>query len=139
MSWFRRRLPWLFGLILLINVAGICHAEIVTLSWDPSPTPEVTGYRALVLTEEVAAAIPTLRPYEIQDLIDAGVIHPVLFIDGELTVDITGLDEEVTKWFCVQAYVDKKAFSSCSNIVHRDGVVAALPDLFFNIKTEVKK
>ena len=100
MGWLRRVLPWVFGLFLLIVPVGICHAKTVTLSWDPSPTPTVTGYRVLIsLNAEMSS---TLASRDVGDV---------------LTTSIADLDDHVDHWFCVKAYDGQGHESVCSNIV----------------------
>ena len=120
MGWLRRLLPWLFGLLLLIVPADICHAKTVTLSWDASPTSTVTGYRAFVsLNSDMSS---TLLSH------DAGNV---------LTLTITDLADTSEHWFCVKAYDAEGTESVCSKIVNSPPV-GDVPGKIQNFRFEIK-
>ncbi|WP_321367895.1 hypothetical protein [uncultured Desulfuromusa sp.] len=121
MAWIRR----LFGIVSLVAVLLISQRAIakdVTLSWDPSPTPAVSGYLVLVSLNAQMTSSWT---------IDAGNV---------LTIIIPGLADIADHWFCVKSYLglDK---SVCSNVVHSPPVEEEkhLPMLDLNINTEIIK
>jgi len=116
----------LFGLASLLAVLLTCPnaiAKDVTLSWDPSPTPTVTGYRAYVsLSSDMQNEIMVL---------DAGDV---------LSLMIQELADEETHYFCVKAYDGVNPDSVCSNVVKSEAIDVppqTLPELDLNIEVDV--
>ena len=115
-NWLRRKLPWLFGLFLLIMPVDICHAKTVTLSWDPSPS-DVAGYQLLTSLE------PTVQNLLLS--LDAGDV---------LTITVYGLNDDQQHWFCVKAYDAQNNISTCSDIVTSPAIPeTVLPELDYEV------
>ena len=116
----------LLGIVSLVAVLLLSQTAIakdVTLSWDPSPTPQVTGYQVYV----------SLNP-DMQSLllsVDAGNV---------LTLMIQDLGDTYEHFFCVKAYDELGNSSVCSNVVKSPKVElqeGVLPELDFTIDVKI--
>ena len=96
------------------------HAKDVTLSWDASPTPTVSGYNVLT----------SLHP---------SIADPMVTDVGNvLTTTLNGLGDTDEHWFCVTAYDGQGRESTCSNIVHSPAIPeTVLPSLDFDVNVEI--
>ena len=79
-------------------VVGV-EAKDVTLEWEPSPTPGVTGYKIYKAVDK-----------EITNVID------FVIVDNVLTYQFTDLDDYTGYWFVVTALKDEDE-SDFSNAV----------------------
>ena len=118
-------------MLVLVGYSPLLHAKDVTLSWDPSPTKAVVGYKVFVSMD------PNMSPMLLN--LDVGNV---------LTKSIGNLGDTDEHFFCVKAYDqiyaqdnDRiKHISSCSNIVHSPKIpVAVLPKLDFEVDVEIIK
>lgn len=94
--------------LLLVNVTLPAFAREVTLYWEPSPSPDVIGYK--VYYQQGTPQLP-LSGTEA----DQG-ISPI-DVENYLMASISGLDESVVYYFSVTAYDSNYNESSYSNIV----------------------
>jgi len=109
-------IKWILCFLLLATSA---QAKTVKLSWDPSPTPSVTGYLVYVSYYD-------------------SMWHPIEADAGNaLTYTVEGLENDEGHYFCVRAY-DPLDKSVCSNIVHSPVVHEDLPDLDFTVEVEIQ-
>jgi hypothetical protein len=110
-------MPWLFALLLVASLdCQTAIAKDVTLSWDKSPTPTVTGYRVYTsLTPDLSSLLLSL---------DAG---------NALTLTVQGLTDENEHYFGVKAYDDQGSESVYSNIVKSLAILPKL-DLKFDVQ-----
>ena len=99
----------IFSFLLLVNSISIAFCQDVTLSWDPSPTSEVTGYRVyykqgdMIYPFDGTGAAEGSSPVEVGDV---------------LSTTLTNLNDGATYFFSVTAYDNNtNAESSYSNIV----------------------
>ncbi len=106
---------------LIIALSILCAsgvaAQDVTLSWDPSPTPDVAGYYVYYNQGQ-----PTFNPgstdaNEGPSPIDAGDV---------LTTTLTGLTDNSIYYFSVTAYDSERNESSFSNTVSNSWVPSLL-------------
>lgn len=114
-GWFKKLLPFLLVLLIITAV----DAKDVTLSWDPSPTPEVTGYTLYWSTNP-------LIPESDRISVDSGDV---------LTHFVANLPDDEHHWFAVTAHDDLGNESTYSNIV--DSPSTSLPDLDFFIEWNI--
>ncbi len=116
----KRWLPWIFVLLLVISSADLSHAKSVGLSWDPSPTPTVTGY--MVLT----SVSPAMESPLVQDVGDA------------LSTTVNELEDQDDHYFCVKAYDADGNKSVCSNVVNSPPLPETLlPQLDFEVDIRI--
>lgn len=116
-AWIKRALGLAaIAAIVGLSVSSSSWAKTVTLTWDPSPSAGVTGYRAFVATS--VGAVRTGVMY------DAG---------NALTLTIPGLADTSDHYFCVTAYDDQGNESACSNVVHSPPLLPEL-DLDFDVE-----
>lgn len=100
---------------LIFTFALCCFAQDVTLSWDPSPTPEVTGYNVYYKAGDMNF------PFDGTDA-DQGV-SPIN-VGNVLSTTLTGLADGVPYFFTVTAYDAGTNQSSYSNIVSNSWIPA---------------
>ena len=101
-------------MVCVLLIAPVIEAKTVSLSWDPSPTPTVTGYKVHSSQQEDMSN-PTI--------IDVGDV---------LTYTIPNLEDSIEHWFCVIAYDGNGNESVCSNVVKSPAV--ALPGTIQNFQ-----
>ena len=96
--------------LLILFYPVICFAQTVTISWDASPTPEVTGYKIHYQAE----------PYVLNQWDGTGATQGNSPVDvGDvLTYQLTNLTDGVVYYFAVTAYDAAANESTYSNIVH---------------------
>ena len=122
MNWLRGLFPWLFVLVL-VGYSPLLHAKSVTLSWDPSPTSTVTGYKVVVANHPDMSGTLT-----------------VIDVSNVLTRTILDLDDTSAYWFGVKAYDGVGNESAFSNIVKSEAIPErVLPELEFIIDVEILK
>jgi len=73
-GWLRRWLPWLFA--------------VVVLSWDPSPTPSVTGYKVYY---GATCQLPLAGPESPQD-VGKVLTHSLTLPPGHWCIAVTAYD-----------------------------------------------
>ncbi|RLB94496.1 MAG: hypothetical protein DRH26_01030 [Deltaproteobacteria bacterium] len=104
-------------LLVILGFPLTVEAKKVTLSWDPSPTPTVSGYTLMVsLSDQMLSPILSVN------------------VGNTLTYQIVGLENGDNHWFCIEAYDAQGNNSVCSNIVHSPPVepeLEPLPELNF--------
>lgn len=116
-GWIKKLLPFLF--VLLIVSVG--DAKDVTLSWDSSPTPSVTGY---TLYWSTTPSIP----------VDNRVSVPC---GNVLTFFIANLSDDESHWFAVTAHDGSNNESIYSNIVTSPAISEPLPELNLDISWQI--
>ncbi len=99
---------FIISFLLLVNFISSAYCKDITLSWDPSPTPEVSGY--MVYYKQGNSNLPF-------DGTDATEGASPIDVGDTLTTTLTGLDETATYYFSVTAYDYSNNQSSYSNIV----------------------
>lgn len=94
--------------LFFVNIASLSFAREVTLYWEPSPSPDVAGYK--VYYQQNSPQLP---------LAGTGADQGASPIDvqSSLMATISGLQESVTYYFSVTAYDSNNTESSFSNIV----------------------
>ena len=105
-------------IIFLLFIATIAQAKDVTLHWDPSPTPTVTGY---IVYWDNQPNPPFINS------VDCGLT---------LTKQVSDLPNAEDQYFAVAAYDANNNISTYSNIVKSDKIVAILPELDLDISWE---
>ena len=98
-----------FALILLVLFSPLvtASAENVTLSWDPSPTPDVAGYKVYYKENSPSLPFDGVGLAEGPSPVDVG---------NQLSATLTGLPENSTFFFAVTAYDAAGYESSYSNL-----------------------
>ena len=97
--------------LILVNPINNVFSQDVTLSWDPSPTSEVTGYNVYYKQGDSDLPFDGTSATEGTSPIDVG---------DTLTTTLTNLNDDVNYFFSVTAY-STDAESSFSNIVCSGG------------------
>ena len=97
------------GLIFVVAVSTAVEAGPVTLSWDPSPEPDVTGY---VLNLGTAPGVYSQR----------------INVGNTTSWTFAALDESVPHYFAVQAYNTAGLQSGLSNEIVLPARPAPIPD-----------
>lgn len=94
--------------LLFVNIASFAFAREVTLYWEPSPSPDVTGYK--VYYQQQSPQLP---------LSGTGADQGASPIDvqNSLMATISGLQETAVYYFTVTAYDSNYKESTFSNIV----------------------
>ncbi|MBD1399114.1 fibronectin type III domain-containing protein [Pelobacter sp. M08fum] len=95
-------------ILLLVNVILPAFAREVTLYWEPSPSPDVIGYK--VYYQQGAPKLPLSGT-------EADQGTSPIDVENSLMVSISGLDESVVYYFSVTAYDSSYNESTFSNIV----------------------
>lgn len=98
----------IISFLILVNSISIAFCQDITLSWDPSPTPEVTGYKVYYKQGDMQPPLDGTGA-------DQGA-SPVS-VDSALTIQLTGLTDGVPYYFAVTAYDNDGHESTYSNIV----------------------
>lgn len=100
-------------LLLMIWIAGNCHASDVILQWDPNTEPDLAGYR--IYYKANSAELP---------FDGAGAVEGVAPIDvaNQTTATVRGLDPGTDYYFAVTAYNASGMESSYSEIIALPGV-----------------
>ena len=107
----------LFILGFVISLTLPAFAQDVTLSWDPSPTPEVTGYNVYYKTGDMDFPFDGTGADQGASPVDVGNV---------LSTTLTGLADGVPYYFTVTAYDDSANQSTYSNIVSNTWIPALL-------------
>ncbi len=97
----------IISFLILVNSISIAFCQDITLSWDPSPTPEVAGYKIYYKQDNAN--------YPFDGTGAAEGISPV-DVGDTLSATLTELGDEVVYFFTVTAY-STDSESSYSNIV----------------------
>lgn len=94
--------------LLLVLAPATCLATDVSLAWDPSPDPDLAGYR--IYYQANSGAVPFQG---------TGALEGNAPVDGKTgtTATISGLDPGISYYFAVTAYNSSGAESVYSNIV----------------------
>ncbi|MCK4502714.1 MAG: fibronectin type III domain-containing protein, partial [Desulfuromonadales bacterium] len=98
----------IISFLILVNSISIAFCQDITLSWDPSPTPEVIGYKVYYKQGNMDFPFDGTGAYEGASPVDVGDV---------LSTTLTGLTDGVTYFFSVTAYDNDDSESSYSNIV----------------------
>jgi len=116
-----RRLFCLYTLCVVgvLCLSGSVYAKTVTLSWDPSPTLSVVGYKVLTSLSQL------MTTSTVQDVGDV------------LSYTVKELENTDSHWFCVKAYDILGNESTCSNIVNSPPIENTLPELDFEVDVEL--
>lgn len=93
-------------MLLIFGTTAFC--QDVTLTWDPSPTPDVTGYK--VYYKENNSTLPF-------DGVGANEGPSPVDVGDNLTATLTGLPDDTIYYFSVTAYDSAGYESSFSNLV----------------------
>ena len=93
--------------LIFVNPISNVFCQDITLSWDPSPSPEVTGYKVYYKQGNPNFPFDGTGAEEGVSPIDVG---------DTLTTTLTNLSDDVNYYFSVTAY-STEAESSFSNIV----------------------
>ncbi len=104
-------------LYFLLVPAAICLSADVTLSWDPSPSPDVQGYYVYYKLNDPTLPFDGTGANEGSSPIDA---------NSNLTATLTGLSDSGTYYFTITAYDTEGNESTFSNIVSSSSAVPAL-------------
>jgi hypothetical protein len=107
----------IFSLLLLVNSISASFAQDVTLSWDPSPTEGITGYKVYYKQGDMNYPFDGTGANEGASPVDVGDV---------LSTTLTNLSDGETYFFSVTAYVDNNQESSFSNIVSNSWIPALL-------------
>lgn len=106
-----------FILVFIISFTLPAFAQDVTLSWDPSPTPEVTGYNVYYKAGNMSFPFDGTDADQGASPVDVGDV---------LSTTLTGLADGVPYYFTVTAYDDSANQSTYSNIVSNSWIPALL-------------
>ncbi len=98
----------IISFLILVNSISMAFCQDITLSWDPSPTPEVDGYKVYYKQDNMDFPFDGTGAAEGTSPVDVGNV---------LSTTLTGLSDGVTYFFSVTAYDNNEAESSYSNIV----------------------
>ena len=104
-------------LLLLVNSISAGFCQDVTLSWDPSPTDGVAGYKVYYKQGDINYPFDGTGAAEGPSPVDVGDV---------LSTTLTNLPDGETFYFSVTAYVDESQESSYSNIVSNSWIPALL-------------
>jgi hypothetical protein len=104
-------------LLLLVNSISAGFCQDVTLSWDPSPTDGVAGYKVYYKQGDMNYPFDGTGAAEGPSPVDVGDV---------LSTTLTDLPDGETFYFSVTAYVDETQESSYSNIVSNSWIPALL-------------
>jgi hypothetical protein len=104
-------------LLLLVNSINTGFCQDVTLSWDPSPTDGVTGYKVYYKQGDMNYPFDGTGAAEGSSPVDVGDV---------LSTTLTDLPDGAIFFFSVTAYVDETQESSYSNIVSNNWIPGLL-------------
>ena len=97
----------IISFLILVNSISIAFCQDITLSWDPSPTPEVAGYKIYYQQDNANYPFDGTGAAEGNSPVDVG---------DTLSATLTELGDEVVYFFTVTAY-SADSESSYSNVV----------------------
>jgi len=98
---------FIISFLILVNSISVAFCQDITLSWDPSPTPEVSGYNIYYKQDNMNFPFDGTGATEGNSPVDVG---------DTLSATLTNLNDDVNYFFSVTAY-SSDAESSYSNIV----------------------
>lgn len=104
----------LFFIVILVTSA---FGQDVTLSWDASPSPEVTGYNVYYKAGSMSFPFDGTAADQGASPVDVG---------NTLSTTLTGLTDGVTYYFTVTAYDSSNNQSTYSNIVSNSWIPSLL-------------
>lgn len=96
------------AVLFIVNITSFAFAREVTLYWEPSPSPDVAGYR--IYYQPLSPQLPLAGTGA-----DQG--PSPLDVENSLMATISGLQETAVYYFTVTAYDSDKNESGFSNIV----------------------
>ena len=99
---------FIVSIFLSISSFSAAQAQNITLSWDPSPSSAVTGYKIYYKQNDSGYPFNGVGAAEGSSPID---------VKNTLSATITGLDDNSTYYFAVTAYDSLGNESSYSNVV----------------------
>ncbi|SEA45534.1 Fibronectin type III domain-containing protein [Desulfuromusa kysingii] len=106
--------------LILVNSLSFAFGQDITLSWDPSPTAGVDGYKVYYKHGDMILPFDGSGAQEGPSPVDVG---------DTLSTTLTGLNDGVTYYFSVTAYQDPDVESTFSNIVSNSWLPAlSIPD-----------
>ncbi|MFK5926913.1 MAG: fibronectin type III domain-containing protein [Desulfuromusa sp.] len=94
--------------LILVNLISSAFCQDITLSWDPSPTPDIDGYKVYYKQDNMNLPFDGTGATEGSSPVDVGHV---------LSKTLTGLTDGATYFFSVTAYQNPDTESSYSNIV----------------------
>lgn len=94
--------------LIHVNFISFAFGQDITLSWDPSPTQDINGYKVYYKQGNMNFPFDGTGANEGVSPIDVG---------NTLSTTLTGLSDGVTYFFTVTAYQSPDTESSYSNIV----------------------
>ena len=97
----------IISFLILVNSISVTLCQDITLSWDPSPTPEISGYNIYFKQDNMNFPFDGTGAAEGNSPVDVG---------DTLSATLTNLNDDVNYFFSVTAY-SSDAESSYSNIV----------------------
>ncbi len=107
----------IISFLIIVNSITVAFSQDITLSWDASPTTEVTGYKVYYKQGDMNYPFDGTGAYEGDSPVDVG---------PELSTTLTDLTDGLNYFFSVTAYADDSAESSYSNIVSNGWLPALL-------------
>ena len=105
----------IISFLILVNSISIAFCQDITLSWDPSPTQDVTGYKVYYQQGNMDFPFDGTGAYEGDSPVDVGNV---------LSTTLTDLSDGGIYFFSVTAYDDSSYESSYSNIVSNSWIPA---------------
>ena len=105
----------IISFLILVNSISIAFCQDITLSWDPSPTQDVTGYKVYYQQGNMDFPFDGTGAYEGDSPVDVGDV---------LSTTLTDLSDGGIYFFSVTAYDDSSYESSYSNIVSNSWIPA---------------
>ncbi|MEE4252820.1 MAG: fibronectin type III domain-containing protein [Desulfuromusa sp.] len=94
--------------LLIVNFISVAFCQDITLSWDPSPTQDVVGYKVYYKQGNMDFPFDGTGANEGVSPVDVG---------DRLSTTLTGLSDGVIYFFTVTAYQSPDTESTYSNIV----------------------
>lgn len=103
--------------LLIVNFSTSAFGQEINLQWDPSPSPEIAGYRVHYQQGRLQLPMAGIDALEGPSPVDVGL---------SLTAKLSGLHDDGIYYFTVTAYDSKGNESSYSNIVSNGWIPALL-------------
>lgn len=94
--------------LIFVNLISFAFGQDVTLSWDPSPTSDIDGYKVYYKQGNMDLPFDGIGADQGSSPVDVG---------DTLSTMLTGLNDGATYFFSVTAYQDPESESTFSNIV----------------------
>ena len=107
----------IISFLIFVNPISITFCQDITLSWDPSPTSEVIGYKVHYQQGDMNFPFTGTGAYEGDSPIDVGSV---------LSTTLTDLSDNTAYFFSVTAYDNSNYESSYSNVVSNSWLPALI-------------